>query len=552
PPAGSAVECRIGPDSVVTALPAGGDEAESVAIPSGTAEAAREESSAIQRLLVVTSLLLLLIGWLLPWFLEPTGGGIGVSAQDVVSRAPASPLTALVYLIAVAFLMLIGGFARNLLRGRRIARRDPSTMLLLAASLIGAVGTALLWLLIVVAGVTSPFGPTTANTFTNSAVWMTVAGFSISAFAYGAPSFIRAHGNLAFALVAFGLGGLFPVVFGHANDFIAWGASSAGIYTLLALGLNVVVGFAGLLDLGYAAFFAIGAYTCASLASSDHNLHIPFWVLIFLGAAVAALFGALLGAPTLRLRGDYLAIVTLGFGEIVPDMAQNNIFGLTGGPNGISGIDSPAFPAHGHALLDFGLLGVNPSPYFYALLLLIALVIVALRNTEHSRLGRAWVAIREDEIAAASMGVNPISTKLLAFSMGASVSGFAGAFFGAMYGSVSPDTFQFAVSITALSTVVLGGIGNIAGVTVGAFMVSFVIFWVLPNLQKWMGTVGGTVHLPVLATIDYSRFKFIIYGLVLIGIMLLRPAGLLPTRARKVELTAGVESGSLAAVQGRA
>jgi branched-chain amino acid transport system permease protein len=437
--------------------------------------------------------------------------------------------------------------------GRRLPSTvKPSSRLLGGVALIGAAATLTAWLLVVAGHDMTTFGPLTPGALTNSAVWMTLTGFLISAFAYGLRGWVTSHGNIAFAIVAFGFGGVFPLIFGHAHDFILWGAASAGIYTLLALGLNVVVGFAGLLDLGYAAFFAIGAYTCASLASSAHHIHLPFWVLLFIGAAVAALFGAILGAPTLRLRGDYLAIVTLGFGEIVPDMAQNNFLGATGGPNGISGIDSPAFPTHGNAIYDFGLLGVNPTPYFYSLLVLIALVIVVLRNSERSRLGRAWVAIREDEIAAASIGVNPISTKLLAFSIGASVSGFAGAFFGAMYGSVSPDTFQFAVSITALSTVVLGGIGNIVGVTVGAALVSFIIFWVLPHLQAWLGTVGSTVNAPVLGTIDYSKFQFIAYGLILIGIMLLRPGGLIPSRARKVELQAGIESEALASVRGTA
>src|SRR5207244_2416128 len=182
-------------------------------------------------------------------------------------------------------------------------------------------------------------------------------------------------------------------------------AVSAAIYTLLALGLNVVVGFAGLLDLGYAAFFAIGAYTCGSLASPKHGLHLPFWIILFIGLAVAALFGAILGFPTLRLRGDYLAIVTLGFGEIIPDAAQNDLFNATGGPEGITGIAHPNLFG-----LDFG---AEPRYYFWSLLVIIGVVLLLLRNVQRSRLGRAWAAIREDEIAAAATGVHPVRQKLI-------------------------------------------------------------------------------------------------------------------------------------------
>jgi branched-chain amino acid transport system permease protein len=377
-----------------------------------------------------------------------------------------------------------------------------------------------------------------------------LSGFLLIAFAYGLRPWVVTHGGLAFTAVAFVIGGMFPLMFNQSPGFVVSGAQSAAIYILLALGLNVVVGFAGLLDLGYAAFFAIGAYSTASMASGKTGLHLPFWAILFLGAAIAALFGALLGAPTLRLRGDYLAIVTLGFGEIVPDMAQNNLFGATGGPNGISGIDSPQFPVHGGPL-DFGIFGANPRPYFWTILIIIALVVVLLRNAERSRIGRAWVAIREDEVAASATGINTVSTKLLAFAIGASVSGFAGAFFGAMLSSVGPDNFQFAVSVTALTTVVLGGIGNITGVIVGAVLTSFVIFWVLGHMKEWMGTLGGNIGVPALGDINYNDYKFIVYGLILIGVMLLRPSGLLPSRARKVELETGAESEPLAAVQER-
>ncbi len=253
-------------------------------------------------------------------------------------------------------------------------------------------------------------------------------------------------------------------------------------------------------------------------------------MLIFLGAAIASMFGAVLGAPTLRLRGDYLAIVTLGFGEIIPDLATNNVFNLTGGPNGISGIDQPHY-----GFLDFS---ASPRWYYWALLLVFVAVIVLLRNIERSRVGRAWVALREDEVAAAATGINTTTTKLLAFAIGASVSGLAGAFYGSIVSIVSPDDFSFSVSIAVLSIIVLGGIGNIAGVILGSFILTFVIFWVLPNMNEWSTTLSQTVHVPAIANIDFSSYTYIIYGVALILMMLLRPGGLLteprsPHRARE-------------------
>ena len=519
---------------------------EDVPLPATASATAREESSAVFWALVVGGLVFVVAGWLLPWFVEQTANGIGFSPQDVVSSAPTGIGTVLVYVIGAAMVVLLAGVAYDAyctLTRRGVPFRYSRTRA--AVALVGAVGTVVVCVLVVsreepLFGSLSPL----ATGSPDNAVWMTLTGFTVLTFVYGLRDWVSAHGQVAFAGIVFLIGALFPLIFGQSQSFIVWGASAAAIYTLLALGLNVVVGFAGLLDLGYAAFFAIGAYTCGSLSSSVHGLHFPFWIVLFIGLAVAALFGAALGAPTLRLRGDYLAIVTLGFGEIIPDAANNNLFGATGGPEGITGIDHPSI---------FGFnFGIDARPYFWALLVIIAVVILLLRNIQRSRLGRAWAAIREDEIAAAATGVNPVSTKLLAFAIGASVSGFAGAFFGAELGSVTPDSFQFAVSVTVLSTVVLGGIGNNTGVVAGGILVSFIIFWMLAHLQEWLGTFGNKFGLPTLGTIDYSRWVYIVYGAILVGIMLLRPAGLLPSRARKVELQSGTESESLAAVQGRA
>jgi len=372
-------------------------------------------------------------------------------------------------------------------------------------------------------------------------------GLALTGLAIGFPRLLERR-TLALTVLAFAVGGAFPAIFNQADDFVAWGARFAVIYVLLALGLNVVVGFAGLLDLGYAAFFAIGAYTEALLAGSRYGIHLPFFLLIFVGAALAFTFGTILGAPTLRLRGDYLAIVTLGFGEIVPNLATNNIFGATGGPNGDAADSASLF---GHSWGSLGALPQNTKFYLWGLLVLVALVIFLLRNVERSRLGRAWIAIREDEVAAAATGISTVPTKLLAFSIGASVSGFAGAFFGAMLGTVTPDNFQFAVSVTALATVVLGGLGNISGVIVGALLIAFIINWVLPNLGGWSTTLGQHIGLTQLSQVNYSEYTYIIFGVILISVMVLRPGGLLPSRARKVELESSSEHTSLASVQGR-
>lgn len=295
--------------------------------------------------------------------------------------------------------------------------------------------------------------------------------------------------------------------------------ADAGVFVILALGLNIVVGFAGLLDLGYAAFFAIGAYTYGMLASPQFGLHLPFWVLLFVAAALAALFGVVLGAPTLRLHGDYLAIVTLGFGEIVPQVFQN-LTKYTGGPNGISALDFPAF--FGYSF------GQRALPYYYVALALIALTLWLARNVRSSRLGRAWMAIREDELAARHMGINTTLAKLAAFALGASFSGLGGVVFAAKLSLVSPDLFAFQVSVLIVSMLVLGGMGNIPGVVVGSLVLTFVNNVLLPQANRIASSVG--LH------VDFGSYHFLIYGVILVAIMLFKPEGLLPSRQRKQEL----------------
>ena len=337
-------------------------------------------------------------------------------------------------------------------------------------------------------------------------------------------------------------------------------ATFAGYWVLLAIGLNVVVGFAGLLDLGYAAFFAIGAYTYALLASpqlasspAHHAVHGPFWLLIFVSMAMAATFGAILGFPTLRLRGDYLAIVTLGFGEIVPQLFYN-FDQWTGGINAIGLIDQPKLPVwiqgpwSGDGPVAFVQnfnFNSDPVAFYVLICFLIAGAVILVSNLYRSRLGRAWMAIREDEVAAAAMGINTVTTKLLAFAIGASFSGFAGAYYASDVALVSPDNFLFIVSITVLVMVVLGGMGNISGVILGALVMYYLIFYLIPGLPQVATSLASDIGLnslnqssgdwPGLAQ-ETQRLNFIIYGLILVGMMLLRPQGILPSRVREQEL----------------
>jgi branched-chain amino acid transport system permease protein len=512
--------------------------------PSKGPVSARAQGGTVFWILVFSAAAMLLMGWLLPWFVEPTSSGIGYSAQDAV-LSPTGLAAVLLYVLAVAMVvLLISAPVEVVVRILRRPLPPIADRVRLIVAVTGFVLTLILWFLIRVVQEEPLFGSIDPHTVTNSAVWLTMYGYLVAALVYGGRQWVMTRPNLAFGAVAVPFGVLLPLMFHQAPDFLLWAASSLAIYMLLALGLNVVVGFAGLLDLGYAAFFAIGAYTCASLASPAHHIHLPLWVLLFIGAWVASLFGAVLGAPTLRLRGDYLAIVTLGFGEIIPDLAINNAGGLTGGPNGLSGIDQPAIGA-----INFG---SNPTWFYWSLLIVVILVVILIRNLQRSRVGRAWMALREDEVAAAATGINTTSSKLLAFAIGASVAGVAGAFYGSIVTIVSPDDFSFSVSVAVLSIIVLGGIGNIMGVILGSFVLTFVIFWALPHMNEWSATASQTLNLPALANIDFTQYTYMIYGAALVLMMLFRPGGLLPSRARKIELESGVESESLAAVQGRA
>jgi ABC-type branched-subunit amino acid transport system permease subunit len=322
--------------------------------------------------------------------------------------------------------------------------------------------------------------------------------------------------------------------------------ANAGVYVLLAMGLNVVIGLAGLLDLGYAAFFAIGAYTYAYSNSTFSGLDLPFLPMLVVGAAVAAVFGIALGAPTLRLRGDYLAIMTLGFGEIVP-IVFLNLEKWTEGTNGISGIFRPEpLPLIGEFT------PLTPFSYFIVMLGIVTVAMILLYRMQDSRTGRAWNAIREDELAAAANGVNTVTTKLLAFAIGATTAGLAGVFNASKLTIVSPDQFLFAVSFIVLAMVILGGMGNIWGVAAGAFVVYLIQVQGLKQLNKIVDQV------PVLQNINFLDYQFLLFGVALVLMMLFRPEGLFPSQRRRRELhvaeelagPAGDEAAEAAAVTG--
>ncbi len=323
------------------------------------------------------------------------------------------------------------------------------------------------------------------------------------------------------------------------------------LYVLLALGLNIVVGYAGLLDLGYVAFYAVGAYMFGLLGSSQltdtfpsiaaafpHGLHAAWWFIIPLGAVLAAGFGVLLGAPTLKLRGDYLAIVTLGFGEIVR-VFMNNLdapINITNGPKGITGIDDISIlcdrggdaAAQSAYCLDFGkthqLFGLDfpkVTNYYYLFLILVLIAVAVCYRLENSRIGRAWMAIREDEIAAKAMGINTRNLKLLAFGMGATFGGVSGAMFATFQGFISPESFSLQESVMIVAMVVLGGIGHIPGVIVGALLLS-----ALPEVLRY---VAGPLQQMTGGRLDASILRQLLIAIAMIAIMLSRPRGLWPS-----------------------
>ncbi|WP_157314722.1 ABC transporter ATP-binding protein [Chitinibacter sp. FCG-7] len=338
------------------------------------------------------------------------------------------------------------------------------------------------------------------------------------------------------AVLPWALGGFFE----NGNSWLR-AVDFALLYIMLALGLNIVVGYAGLLDLGYIAFYAVGAYLFAILNSPHLQAvlpawlsHPPFLVMMILAAVVAGIFGVLLGSPTLKLRGDYLAIVTLGFGEIVR-IFMNNLdrpVNITNGPQGINNIDPVQIGGYdfGRPIEFLGLTFEKIHLYYYLILAFCVLIIFVSVRLQNSRIGRAWVAIREDEIAANAMGINTRNVKLLAFAMGASFGGVSGALFASFQGFVSPESFVLMESIMVLCMVVLGGMGNIPGVILGAIIVSITPELLRDIINPLQMAIAGK------RVVDPENLRMLIFGLAMIVIMLVRPAGLWPSKRRRAEL----------------
>ena len=342
------------------------------------------------------------------------------------------------------------------------------------------------------------------------------------------------------AAALLGAAALLPLAFGPLSGFTGVCILALG-YTVMALGLNVIVGFAGLLDLGYVAFFAIGAYTIgwlgstfiagvaggrgwhvlvAGAAARMPGIHLNFGLVLVAAVALTTAAGVAIGVPTLRLRGDYIAVVTLAFGEIIGQLAHNGdqlqIAGqpLTAGPKGITPIDSPSLPLAGD------LPALNLRPWYWLALALAALAVLVSCRLRDSRLGRAWRALREDESVAATLGIPVARTKLLAYGVGAAFGGTAGAFLGSFDNTVNADEFDFSFSILILGMVVVGGAGSIAGVVTGAVALTFANYWLLPDVIQRLPF--GT---------DLSQFSYGIYGFLLVATMLLRPRGVAPGHA---------------------
>ncbi len=344
-----------------------------------------------------------------------------------------------------------------------------------------------------------------------------------------------------------------PFLFSTASGFMN-ATIIALAYAVMALGLNVVVGFAGLLDLGFVAFYAFGAYSVgwfgsdffftahvsvvSSAPAADIGIHLNFVLIVICAVIITSIAGVIIGLPTLRLRGDYIAIVTLAFGEIIGTLAVNGSdihlgdgLTATAGSQGISALDLPYFPVIG----KFGLL--NLRPWYWLILTIAVIVLFVVRRIRDSRLGRAWIALREDEIAAVSMGIPLVRTKLLAYAIGAAFGGISGVFLGDFDQTVNASQFQFTFSIFVLSMVIVGGLGSIGGAVLGALLLSYINYYLIPDV---LNTVPHDFGL----NFDLTDLSIGIFGFLLVLVMVLRPQGLFPEQRRKLEL-----SGTVAAEQ---
>ncbi len=345
-----------------------------------------------------------------------------------------------------------------------------------------------------------------------------------------------------------------------------------GVYVMLALGLNIVVGYAGLLDLGYVAFFALGAYTLgwfgsafinradvhilSATSNSTPGVHLSIWLVLVLAGAVAAFAGVIIGWPTLRLRGDYLAIVTLGFGEIIPDVFRNGdqfpipcglqaappfidfcTRNITNGVRGIRPLDPAGFPFISDLTGDFlpdRFNRIHVTWWYLAIIVLVLITIFVISRLQDSKMGRAWIAVREDEVAASAMGVPLMRTKLWAYAIGAIFGGIAGAYYGSFVGSTDPTSFFFNISVIILCMVIVGGMGTIWGVVLGAVVLEYIN---LKGLDKIGEGINNTISaVGIDKEVDIPKYKFLIFGVLLVIMMLVRPEGIIPSARRKAEL----------------
>src|SRR5213080_1846193 len=399
-------------------------------------------------------------------------------------------------------------------------------------------------------------------------VALLVAALFTAQFAVGyLPPPYRRYGRFAIPLIVLLVVLTYPFYLGNLGtmsllgDYPTLGTMTImGVFSMMAVGLNIVVGYAGLLDLGYVAFYAMGAYTVAWFASvqfATHSLHfgavgvgsnvpgfhVSIWLLLVLAGILTAVTGVIIGLPTLRLRGDYLAIVTLGFGEILPQIARNgdSLFGtgfnLTNGPNGITPIDAPGFGGVNY-LTGYNSFFTSDRLFYWTALLLVLITAFCSWRLRDSRLGRAWIAIREDETAAAAMGVPLMRTKTWAYATGAFFGGVAGAFYASFKSATFPGDFFFNISVFILCMVILGGMGNIIGVVVGAAFLAYLDREGLANTGAWINTnIHLGSHHP---NIDVDLYKPGIYGVIILIVMLFRPEGLIPSKRRAAELHEGV------------
>jgi branched-chain amino acid transport system permease protein len=362
---------------------------------------------------------------------------------------------------------------------------------------------------------------------------------------------------LAFSYPWWGLEGPLSSIFNDGLGINSDTLFNVSVYVMLALGLNVVVGYAGLLDLGYVAFFALGAYTLGWFGSglfSDRDIHfldtnaarlpgihLSFWVVVILAGVICAIAGTIIGWPTLRLRGDYLAIVTLGFGEIIPDVFRNGDdirgFNLTNGVRGVTQMDRPGFGEKLHnatgGILPDRYTSLELRPWYWTILVMMLITIFVNLRLRDSKMGRAWIAVREDEVAASAMGVPLMRTKLWAYAIGAIFGGFAGAVYGSFINGIFPTSFSFQISVIVLVMVIVGGMGNIWGVIAGAVLIAWLNFTGLTKIGDWINSaIPGTSN-----DFDIAKYKIGIFGALLVLMMLFRPEGLIPSARRKAEFT---------------